>query len=219
MFIGDSGRIITIAVRFRIFGDMRFLSHSQTLRFFQRACVRADMELYYSRGFNPRPKLSLPLPRNVGVESEDELLCVKVNANGDEADCEDILKKLKSQMTDGVELLSAEILTDNRVFGKGAVAYRIDINQENEKELDERIRDLLNKDSVKVKRQANTKSKGKEVEIRSYLKSLEQKDNKIIIDCIFGPAGTIRVDEILGLLGLKMEQLAGPVKRLKIIWQ
>ena len=62
-------------------------------------------------------------------------------------------------------------------------------------------------------------NKAKEIEIRSYLRSVKQKDNKIIIDCIFGPAGTIRVDEILCLLGLRAEQLTGPVKRLKIIWQ
>ena len=43
---------------------------------FDRALVRAQIKLKYSEGFNPRPKLSLPLPRSVGVAAEDDLFCV-----------------------------------------------------------------------------------------------------------------------------------------------
>ena len=57
---------------------MRFLSHAETARVLQRACVRAAVPVRYSEGFNPHPRLSLPLPRPVGVESEDELLVVRL---------------------------------------------------------------------------------------------------------------------------------------------
>jgi hypothetical protein len=66
-----------LVVKFKIGGSLRFLSHAETLRVLQRACVRAGINLQYSRGFNPRPKMSLPLPRPVGVESDDELLTLR----------------------------------------------------------------------------------------------------------------------------------------------
>jgi hypothetical protein len=69
----------TLAVRFRIGGALRFLSHAETSRVFQRACARAGIPVKYSAGFNPHPKLSLPLPRSVGVESDDELLVVRLS--------------------------------------------------------------------------------------------------------------------------------------------
>ena len=78
MHIVASNETILLVMKFRIGRSLRFLSHAETLSLFQRACVRAGIDLCYSQGFNPRPKLSLPLPRPVGVESDDELLAVRV---------------------------------------------------------------------------------------------------------------------------------------------
>ncbi len=77
-YIAASNETMLLAVRFKVEGSLRFLSHAETLRLLQRACVRAGLALRYSEGFNPHPKFSLPLPRPVGVESEDELLCLWV---------------------------------------------------------------------------------------------------------------------------------------------
>ncbi|MBN2271219.1 MAG: DUF2344 domain-containing protein, partial [Sedimentisphaerales bacterium] len=61
-------------LKFRIWGNLRFLSHAETMKVFQRACARAGLDVAHTEGFNPRPRLSLPLPRSVGVESDEELL-------------------------------------------------------------------------------------------------------------------------------------------------
>ena len=70
--------ISLLVIKFKIGGNLRFLSHAQTLMVFRRACIRAGIKIQYSQGFNPRPRLSLPLPRPVGVASDDELLCLRV---------------------------------------------------------------------------------------------------------------------------------------------
>jgi radical SAM-linked protein len=69
---------VSVLIKFKIEGSLRYLSHAETLRLFQRACARAGVNLQYSQGFNPRPKLSLALPRSVGVESDDEMLILRV---------------------------------------------------------------------------------------------------------------------------------------------
>ncbi|MHC4625895.1 MAG: DUF2344 domain-containing protein, partial [Planctomycetota bacterium] len=43
-------------IKFRVRDTLRFLSHAETLRVFQRACVRGHIKILYSQGFNPRPR-------------------------------------------------------------------------------------------------------------------------------------------------------------------
>ena len=52
--------------------QLRYLSHLDLLRLFQRALRRASLPLDYSRGFNPRPRLSLAVPLPVGVTAAAE---------------------------------------------------------------------------------------------------------------------------------------------------
>ena len=67
-----------LAIRYAIKGDLRFLSHQDTLRLFQRAFNRAGIPIRFSEGFNPRPRISIAMPRPVGVESCDELLVIEL---------------------------------------------------------------------------------------------------------------------------------------------
>ena len=64
-----------LILTFRIEGNLCYLSHHETVSMLQRALIRAGVRLIYSQGFNPRPRLSLPLPRAVGVRSDCEMLC------------------------------------------------------------------------------------------------------------------------------------------------
>lgn len=77
----ETGDIVTDAtavVRFAVRGWLRFLSHAETVRVFERGCARARVPVKYTQGFNPHAKLSLPLPRPVGVASDDELLILRL---------------------------------------------------------------------------------------------------------------------------------------------
>jgi hypothetical protein len=51
------------------------------------------------------------------------------------------------------------------------------------------------------------------------LESIAQQAGEIVVDCKIGPAGTIRVDEILSLLQVGTGDLARPVRRTKVQWQ
>ena len=58
--------------RFSRRGDLRFLSHRETMNVLIRALRRAGVPLHYSQGFNPQPKLALGSALPVGMESEGE---------------------------------------------------------------------------------------------------------------------------------------------------
>ena len=56
--------------------QLKFLSHLDLMRLWERAFRRAGMELAYSEGFSPHPRISLAAPLAVGTTSIAELMDV-----------------------------------------------------------------------------------------------------------------------------------------------
>ncbi len=67
-----------LRTRFRRGDEIKFISHLDIMRLWERALHRAQIYLAYSEGFNPRPRISLAAPLSVGVTSEAELMDVFV---------------------------------------------------------------------------------------------------------------------------------------------
>lgn len=219
-------------IKFKVAGNLRFLSHAETLNFFQRACVRASISIQYSQGFNPRPKLSLPLPRPVGVESDDELLCLRVAVDPDELRATNhesrIKAELSAQLPEGCELLSVSTAGTVRSFQPCSATYVLAVRPEYLNEgLKARIERLLASESLNVQRQIDKKnsklktqnSKLKNLDVRVFLKSIKMNDRGIIVECNISSAGSIRIEEILRLLELDEDKLALPIRRTNVQWQ
>ena len=63
-----------LRVRFSRGQEVKFISHLDIMRLWQRALYRAGIPLAYSEGFSPHPRISLAAPLPVGVTSEAELM-------------------------------------------------------------------------------------------------------------------------------------------------
>ncbi|MHC4424680.1 MAG: TIGR03936 family radical SAM-associated protein [Planctomycetota bacterium] len=225
MHIVASNETMLLVIKFKIGGALRFLSHAETLTLFQRACVRAGIGIRYSQGFNPRPKLSLPLPRPVGVVSDDELLCLRVAGAPDEPRATNhesrIKAELSAQLPEGCELVSVGAAQAGESFQPCSAAYVLAVRAEY---LDEKLKAtigrLLASESLNVRRRIDGKNaRLKNLDVRGFLKSIELDDRGIIIECKIGPAGSIRVGEILKLLELDEGKLAAPIRRTNVQWQ
>jgi len=68
-----------LRVKFSRGGELKFISHLDIMRLWERALRRARIKLAYSEGFNPRPRVSLAAPLAVGITSEAELMDIFVN--------------------------------------------------------------------------------------------------------------------------------------------
>ncbi|MEW6142935.1 MAG: TIGR03936 family radical SAM-associated protein [Chloroflexota bacterium] len=62
-----------LRVRFSRQDPLKFLSHLDLLRLWERAIRRAELPLAYSEGFSPHPRLSFAAPLPVGMTSDAEL--------------------------------------------------------------------------------------------------------------------------------------------------
>lgn len=216
---------ILLLVRFKIGGRLRFLSHAETLRVFQRACARAEVNIQHTQGFNPHPRLSLPLPRSVGVESDDELLCARVVCTPNElcnADYQTQIKaRLSGQLPECFELLSVSIAKADISFVPSSATYVLPVrSQYLTSDLKARIKQVLASESLRLERKTGPESlKSKTLDVRGFLKSIELQDSCVIVRCNISPAGSIRIEEILQLLELNVEKLAAPIRRISVQWQ
>ena len=214
-----------LVIKFKIGGSLRFLSHAETVKLFQRACVRAGINMRYSRGFNPRPRLSLPLPRTVAVESDDDLLCLRVNRDPNGPQVTDyrsrIKDRLSGQLPKDCVLLSVEAAEANVSYQPATATYIFTVSPEYlNAELKAAVEALLAGESCHLQRRMGAKyPKFKNVDVRPFLKSIKTDDTTIVVECNISSVGTIRVEEILKLLALDAEKLTTPIRRTSVQWQ
>ena len=55
-------------------GPMRYVSHLDTMRTWERAIRRAQLPLAYTQGFSPHPRIALAAPLPVAIEGEREVM-------------------------------------------------------------------------------------------------------------------------------------------------
>jgi len=146
---------------------LRFLSHAETMRLFQRACVRAGVKVAYSQGYNPHQRMSLVLPRSVGVESDDELLCLWLaegqtdsvalpswpcfSRAGSPCHAGIDNEALKGELPEGIEIVSAEISQAKNIPEPVSARYVMKV-QGIDDGVRKRIADVLASDKVIVNR-------------------------------------------------------------------
>ncbi|MBA7542465.1 hypothetical protein ES705_34786 [subsurface metagenome] len=63
-----------LRIRFCRGQEVKFISHLDILRLWQRALHRAGISVAYSEGFSPHPRISLAAPLPIGVTSQAELM-------------------------------------------------------------------------------------------------------------------------------------------------
>jgi len=205
--------------KFKVFAYARFLSHAETLRVFRRACSRAGLDVAYSRGYNPRPAIALPLPKSVGLACDDETCTLLLNRAGRLLDTEELKDKLNARLPEGIDLIGAQSEPRQMSFQKGTAVYELSLSPRRRGEkLQRQVAQLLAADSLMLQRRLDTLGRTRTVDVREYLQSVEVIGNKVIISARFGPQGSIRVDEMLTLLELVLEDLEGPVIRTKVLW-
>jgi radical SAM-linked protein len=96
---------VRIRIRFSKQGKVRFTSHRDVARIWERALRRAELPLAYTEGFSPRPKLSFGLALSTGYESLGEYLDVALRR--DDVELEQLPTLLDPVLPVGVEVQAA----------------------------------------------------------------------------------------------------------------
>lgn len=214
-----------VLVRFGIGGNLRFLSHLEQMVMFQRACVRAGVPLVYTQGFNPHPIISIPLPRPVGIESDDDFFCLRIKGSKADFDQQDFGAELSAQMPIGFKLNSVSVSQSKKIPAPQKAEYFLPVKKNllddniRVESLKNKISGLLSAKNVFVTRGAEEKKRRiKKVDIRPFIDDIKFGEKGVTISCEISSGGTIRVDEIMNLLGLSADDLTGAVRRTMVEW-
>jgi radical SAM-linked protein len=84
--------------------ELKFLSHLDLMRLWERALRRAKLPLAYSEGFTPHPQIALAAPLAVGVTSQAELMDVFLSRW---LPPDSFIAQVKGQLPHGIDLLEA----------------------------------------------------------------------------------------------------------------
>lgn len=86
-------------------GDMRFVSHLDLMRAFQRASRRAGLPVAITQGFSPHLKISISRALKLGVESSQEEAIFYM---AKQIQPENFIKSINEKLPDGVMITSAK---------------------------------------------------------------------------------------------------------------
>jgi radical SAM-linked protein len=122
---GDAGFPVRVAFTKR--GKVRFISHRDVARAFERAFRIEALPLAFTQGFSPRPKVSFGLALSVGHESEAEYLDVELARPIPLAP---LPARLTGALPEGIDVFAVEPLVDRAPAlqeAVGAVEWEIEV--------------------------------------------------------------------------------------------
>ncbi len=105
----DRSARVRLRVRFAKVGKIRWTSHRDLARMWERAFRRVDLPLAYSEGFSPRPRVSFGLALPTGCESVAEFLDVELTSL-DGIDLDGLVPLLSDALPVGVDATAIAVL-------------------------------------------------------------------------------------------------------------
>jgi radical SAM-linked protein len=116
-----------VRIAFTKQGKVRFISHRDVARAFERAFRIEALPLSFTQGFSPRPKVSFGLALSVGHESEAEYLDVELATP---IPLEPLPSRLSRALPEGIDVVAVQPLADRAPAlqeAVGAVEWEIEV--------------------------------------------------------------------------------------------
>lgn len=101
-----------VRFRFTKLGKVRWTSHRDVARMWERALRRAQLSVTYTGGFSPRPKVSFGLALPTGAESVCEYLDVEFEHDPATLDVVSLPARLTPALPAGIDVSAAVVIDD-----------------------------------------------------------------------------------------------------------
>ena len=139
-----------VRLRYAKRGPLKFSSHRDFQRAFERAVRRVGVPMAYSAGFNPHPKISYANAASTGTASEAEYVEIGL---AKEVGLEQLVSALQSSMPNGLDIVEAvNAATPDFVARLEASVWHLAIPGHSSASLAVPIADFLSKHEVEVSR-------------------------------------------------------------------
>lgn len=185
-----------LRVRFRKEGLLRFISHRDLMRLFERALRRSVLPLAMTQGYNPHPRISFPLALATGMVGDDEVMEFEL--------CEwlppaRVREALAAQLPADIGLRELRAVDPRGGASVTSICYSVRFLQPPPISEDQ-VAALLVRKSIPVERRR--KGEQKTVDIRPFLTRLRLDGDVLVLECAVQQGSTTRPEEVLEALGL-----------------
>jgi radical SAM-linked protein len=182
--------------------EIKYISHLDLMRLWERALRRARVPLAYSHGFNPRPRIAVAAPLPLGFTSRGEVMDVVLERRTSPSN---FARGLVPHLPPGLELLAVEEVYPRLPSLQSQVCaaeYRVTVCRDGSREeLEGKLQELLSAEQLPRRR------RGKEYDLRPLIEELWIEGREaggwvLGMRLRAGDQGTGRPDEVLDALGL-----------------
>ena len=205
-----------IRVKYKKEDEMIFISHLDLQRLLQRAFRRATINLSYSEGFNPHPKMSYGNALALGVESQGEYVDIEIE---DDIEVDEFLERINNQLPEGIKFIKGQEIDPktpslSSVIVYGEYIFNIDLDTPLSKEfVKSRVLNFVKSEEIIVTK-TNKKGRKVEVDIRPLIKNFDLvslDDKKVTFESTIATGSkanlniNILIPQILNMLDLEID--------------
>ena len=172
---------ITLRVKFCKIGNLQYISHLDLVRTMMKIIVRAKLPLWYTEGFNPKPKLTFAAPLSIGTESVCEFMDIRLT---EKIDPKMAISALNANMTLQMQAKEA-YYPENKMTALRWLSYEIGINTKGDMQsIAKDCASALEADTLTVLKK--TKSGETLVDIKPMVKTakVDFDGEKIRVSCV-----------------------------------
>jgi radical SAM-linked protein len=198
----EKGRRQRLRITFAKGQEVKYISHLDMMRLWERALRRANIPLLYSEGYNPRPKISIAAPLAVGFTGQREVMDLILERSISPFDFAATVRK---QLPSGITLIEVEeayTALPSLQSQIHSAEYQVIVEARETREKIQRLLAAL-LSSERLPRQR----RGKKYDLRPLIQELwleEKTEEEYVLGMRLrtGEQGTGRPDEVLAELGM-----------------
>ena len=185
-------------IRFAKRPRLRFISHLDLQRFFQRAVNRTGLPIAYSQGFNPHPVMSFGSALALGWTSDYEVIDIKLSAPMGRKRTEDAIR---AALPEDLPVLEVRMVDDRHPAPMALVKmadYRVTLEGETGGAVLAQIPAFLEKETVSAVKK--TKSGEKSINARTLVIGMEPFEGGFDARLMLTERESIKPDLLVALL-------------------
>lgn len=183
-------------IRFSKTGPLRWISHRDLIRLWERLLRRVDLNLSMSEGFHPKPRMSFPSALALGTESTDEVVEFELTEN---LSIGELAQRLRDDLQPGLKILKVTAIPDgSRKAQLKSTTYNLPIPESQIEALQTRIAAFLQTDTLEIVR----KGKRLTFSVGAEIPHIAVENGQLVFQMTPGPQASLRPTDVIETLNL-----------------
>jgi radical SAM-linked protein len=196
-----------VRIRFRKEGDLRWISHRDLARAFERLFRRMGLRLSMSEGFHPKARMTFPSALALGIAALDEVMEFEL---AEHADAAELAARFTAMAPPGLVIFDVQVLPENTPKAKVVgMSYDAPVPPERREAVAQAVQHVLAQERWPIERE----DRSEPLDLKADLEALELCDGeqgpRLRFRLAATHSATVRPREVLEAVGLGDLEHAG----------